>query len=426
MARPEQNRNAVTVGLTITASLLALLVTAIAAQAQTFNVLHAFNGGGDGANPQSGLTMDRGGRLYGTTNGCCGIGVGSVFKLAPSGSGWIFSPLHNFDISDGGFPASRVTFGPDGSLYGTTYSAGQGSCYLSEGCGVVFKLQPPPHACVSFLCPWTETVLHYFTGGGDGGNPIGDIVFDTAGNLYGATEFGGDPSCASYGCGVVYELSPSGGGWTQTVIHGFAGPGSGDGSEPAGGLMIDAAGSLYGMTGLGGSAGIGSVYQLSPSHGSWNLNILYSFQGSGQGAYPIGILTADQAGNLYGETSGGFFDNGTIFELGQPGSWTHTLLFTFGQDIAPTGGLVLDRSGNLYGTIENGGSSEDGAVFELTPSNGGWNATYLHSFSGSDGITPNGDLIFDSSGNLYGTAQAGGDMNGACYFGCGTVWEITP
>ncbi|HUK43518.1 MAG TPA: choice-of-anchor tandem repeat GloVer-containing protein, partial [Candidatus Bathyarchaeia archaeon] len=150
-------------------------------QAQTLTVLHAFSGQGDGDAPAAGLIMDRGGRLYGMTNDQ--ILPGTVFRLADVRSGWVLYTLHNFSYYDGGgyYPNGKLTFGPDGNLYGVNYSSQQGSC--ETGCGVVFKLQPPATACAAVSCPWTETVLYSFTGGSDGGNPVGEIAFDSAGNL---------------------------------------------------------------------------------------------------------------------------------------------------------------------------------------------------------------------------------------------------
>jgi hypothetical protein len=252
--------------------LLILLATAIAAQAQTFQVLHTFTGG-DGVGPDAGLTMDRSGRLYGTVNGGTG-NFGSVFRMAESGSGWVLNPLHQFvpPLANGDGPDVKAIFGPDGNLYSATAIGGdeQADCENDgQGCGVVFKLQPPATACVSFLCPWTETVLYQFTGQPDGDSPGSEVIFDAAGNLYGTTGSGGTGDCSNggdpnYGCGTVYELSPSGSGWTEKVIYSFQG--ANDGYSPSGGLIFDATGNLYGVA-EGGSGSKGVVYELSPSNG---------------------------------------------------------------------------------------------------------------------------------------------------------------
>ena len=174
--------------------LLLVLLTPQPAQAQTFKVIYNFTGGQDGGAPGAGLTMDRAGNLYGTATGGGSSGNGTVFKLSHKGSGkgsgWVLAPLYSFQGgNDGATPIARVIFGPDGSLYGTTtYGGIQGCRFGYDTCGTVFKLQPPPVACKTALCPWTETVLYRFTGGSDGGHPQnGDLLFDQSGTLYGTT-----------------------------------------------------------------------------------------------------------------------------------------------------------------------------------------------------------------------------------------------
>jgi len=235
MTRWQQNPSSVTVGLAITAGLFILLATAIAAQAQTFQVLHNFTGGRDGANPLDGVTIDRNGNLYGTASaggnqvyGCDNFygttGCGSVFELERSGSGWILRPLYDFDGgNDFGNPSIGVVLGPDGALYGL--SKGAANCTSYYVCGAVFRLAPPPTFCASFTCNWQETVLHQFTGQPDGSYPASRVIFDPAGNLYGVTVFGG---LYNEG-GAAYELSPGSGGWTENVLYSFnpnLGPGN--------------------------------------------------------------------------------------------------------------------------------------------------------------------------------------------------------
>jgi uncharacterized repeat protein (TIGR03803 family) len=388
-------------------------------QAQTFQVLHTFTGGNDGAIPYAGLTTAGAGRFYGTTYG--NPATSSVFRLAASGSGWVLTPLTDFRLAGGGQdPTSAVVVGPDGNLYGTTQHGGQGDCGGDGTCGTVFELQPPPTACSSFLCPWTQIVLYRFSGN-DGANPYSGVIFDNAGNLYGTTLYGGTGSC---GCGVVYKLTPSGGGWTQTVIHNFAG--GSDGKYPFGGLILDRAGNLYGTAIDGGSAGDGVIYELSPSNGGWTETIVHNFAGI-DGSGPIAGLIADQSGNFYGVASGGgTTDGGTAFELSNPGNWTYTLLYNFARGDYPYGALAFDSAGSLYGTTSGLGSNGYGTVFKLTPSNGSWVGTDLHDFSGSDGAFPLGSVTLDASGNIYGTALDGGGFFDNCDAGCGTVWEITP
>jgi len=398
-----------------------------ASRAQTFTVLHAFTDQQDGASPGAGLIMDRGGRLYGTTDGgFISPTAGSAFKVTGSGSGWVLFPLYDFSSQHNGTGPGTLTFGPDGNLYGATTAGGPGGrCNEGAGCGSVFKLQPPPTACVAFLCSWTETLLYNFTGGSDGWSP-GAVIFDAAGNLYGTTVFGGTGDCGGDGCGTVYQLTPSGGGWTKTVLYNFMA--SNDGQFPTSGLIFDAAGNLYG-TAEGGNNNHGVLYELSPSNGSWTETTLHMFQGS-DGSGPEGPLIADHAGNLYGVTGGGGSENeGAVFELAQPGAWTFELLYSFSNSLLgaqPNGALVFDNAGNLYGATGTGGAFDGGTIFKLTPSNGSWIKTDLHDFNGSDGVEPNGGLIFDANGDLYGTAALGGYTLGNCYIGCGTAWEFTP
>lgn len=219
-------------GITLRALTLALAaaigVTVVAtypAAAQTHKVLHNFTNGQDGSDPSAGLTMDKAGNLYGTTFGVAG-GNGGVFKLKHVGSSRLFSSLYNFaGGSDGSAPYSPVAIGSDGSLYGTTYQAGEGTCANGNGCGTVFNLKPPLRVCKSTVCPWNESVIYRFTGGSDGGNPQGPLVFDKSVNLYGAARDGGTPGCnpPNVGCGTVYELTKSGNSWTQSVLYSFTG-----------------------------------------------------------------------------------------------------------------------------------------------------------------------------------------------------------
>jgi uncharacterized repeat protein (TIGR03803 family) len=407
-----------TAALTIVIALT--LAATPAAQAQTFTVIHNFTGGGDGANPYAGLTIDRGGSLYGTAaNG--GAGSGTVFRLAHKNSVWLFTPLYRFNGSpagDGAGPAARVVFGPDGSLYGTTFDGGGAGCG-GGGCGTVFNLKPPVSACKTALCPWTETVLYRFTGGNDGAVPEhGDLVFDQARSLYGTTFAGG-----SSNVGTVYKLTPSNGHWTESVLYSFTG--GLDASAPYPGVVFDAAGNLNGTTFYGGF-GKGTVFQLTPVGNGWSDKLLYGFQGGSDGGYPVGGLINDQSGNFYGTSSaGGPGGGGTVYELTLAnGAWTYSLVYGFSGPGGPLGNLIMDKAGSLYGTTYADGGGL-GNVFKLTPSNGGWTYTDLHDFAGSDGANPYGSLAFDTSGNLFGTTSAGG-TGSACAGGCGVVFEITP
>jgi uncharacterized repeat protein (TIGR03803 family) len=405
-----------TVALTLMFALTFFIASS--AQAQTFKVIYNFTGGQDGAYPEAGLTMDKGGNLYGTAYQGGGTNRGTVFKLAHKGSGWVFSPLYSFTgREDGGAPIARVVFGPNGSLYGTTEFGGR-NC--GSGCGTVFNLKPPAAACRSALCAWTETVLYAFDGFTDGANPgYGDLIFDAAGNLYGTTYFGG-----SNAQGVVFELTPSNGSWTESATYIFSG--SNDGANPYSGVIFDKADNLYGTTWTAGENGYGTVFQLKPSGSSWEENTLHAFQSASDGGKPFGGVVFDSAGNLYGATSsGGSGNGGTAYELlPSNGNWSFDVIYSFtGSAYLPGsyGNLTMDAAGNLYGTTTKDGAHSAGTVFKLTPSNGGWTETDLYDFSGgSDGGVPYGSVLIDASGNLYGTASAGGAN------GYGDIWEIAP
>lgn len=396
----------------VPALMLICALTMFAAQsvgAQTFTVLHNFGLSG-GYNPTAGLSMDQRGNLYGTAslggNGVCGgDGCGTVFRLEHAGSSWIFNVLYSFRGPDGFSPQSRVIFGPDGTLYGTTKYGG------TAGYGTVFRLQPPPFVCKAVSCPWTETVLYSFGGGSDGANPCyGDLAFDQVGNIYGTTFSGG-----SGGDGTVFELLRSNGGWTEMVLYTFHGN---DGEGPCAGVTLDNEGNLYGTTVWGGTFSFGTVYELTNSESGWTETTLHSFSYSGSdGRQPYGGLIFDSSGNLYGTTyqggTGG--GEGTVYELSPSnGGWTFTTLYgnnnnnNSGSFAKPT----LDAAGNLYGTL----AFAPVEVFQLTQTGGQWNLT---GFNGSAGQGPFGSVIFDGSGNLYTTASSSED-------GLGVVFEITP
>ncbi len=412
---------------------LFLTLTATPAQGQTFKVIHTFTGHGDGGWPSSGLTMDRAGNLYGTASGG-GTGSGVVFKLSYKGSGWVLAPIYTFQGSvgggsDGAYPAGRVIIGPDGALYGTTAYGGVAGGCGGQGCGTVFKLAPGGNIPPNVSGGWTETILYRFTGGSDGAVPyLGDLIFDQAGNIFGTTTSGGSGNCGGVTCGVVFKLTPTGGGWTETVLHAFTG--GNDGGQPYSGVIIDRSGNLYGTTFYGGPAGgcngqgCGTVFQLTQSGSGWSENVLYSFQGGDDGASPAAGVIFGHSGELYGSTFyGGYIEGGTVFVLAPSGGgWTETVLsslayYPYGG--GPLASLTLDAAGNLYGTTNGAGEYGWGAVFKLTPGYPDWTYTILHNFLGRDGEVPISNVIFDASGNLYGTASF---FPGAA----GTVWEITP
>ncbi|MGA2904887.1 MAG: choice-of-anchor tandem repeat GloVer-containing protein [Candidatus Korobacteraceae bacterium] len=374
-------------------------------QAQTFTVLHNFTGGADGGYPYAGVTMDRAGNLYGTTY------YGTVYKMTHTGVSWTLATL-----GDVGETWAGVTIGPNGSLYGTTYDGG------AYGNGSVFNLRPPLHACSNVLCSWTETVLYSFQGGTDGANPASGVIFDQAGNIYGTTAYGGLECYYLGNCGTVYEVTPSGSGWTESVIYAFSGS---DGESPLSSVIFDNAGNLYGTTWGGGTypcggSGCGTVFELTPTgSGGWAESFLYSFTNGADGLNPYAGLIFDPSGNLYGATAGG---SETAFKLTPSGvTWTFSLVYSFtgGDWCGPRATLVMDGAGNLYGTTAC--DVPNGTVFKLTPSDDGtWTYTLLHGFTDPDGALPFGGVVIDANGNLYGTTSAGGQ------YGYGVVWEITP
>lgn len=279
----------------------------------------------------------------------------------------------------------------------------------------------------------TYSVLHEFTGT-DGASPQAEVILDKAGNLYGTTWVGGDPSCLglnlTVSCGVVFELSPhANGSWSEAVLHTFTGP---DGANPAVKLTFDAAGSLYGTTAGGGSAGgQGTVFKLTPqSDETWPESVLHSF-GDSYGIVPYGPVIFDQSGHLYGTTaSDSSTGNGTVFELAPnaDGSWTESILHAFtgyAEGNWPLG-LTFDGAGNLYGTALFSGHlscnwpNGCGVIYKLAPNmDGTWTETPLHAFSGYDGNNPIASLIFDAAGNLYGVTSGGG-------LGFGVIFTLHP
>jgi uncharacterized repeat protein (TIGR03803 family) len=399
---------------------LALMLPAGVGAASKYKVLHRFTGKPDGAFPFAGLMLDAAGNLYGTTIfGGSQFNAGTVFKLAPnSNGGWTESVLYSFTASaDGGSPYADLIVDGAGNLYGTTSGGG-------SGYGTVFKLTPNSNG------KWTESVLYSFSGGVDGNLPSAGLIFDTAGNLYGTTLLGGSAQCR-YGCGVVFKLTPnSNGKWTESVL--FSGA---DGNRPSGGVIFDAVGNLYGASSYGGASGDGTVFKLTPkSGGGWTESVLHSFTGGADGSLPTASLILD-AGNLYGTTFYGGNINrgctgqacGVVFKLipNSDGSWTEQVLHKFENNPAanPNGVLIFDAAGNLYGTTLFGAPVNGGVVFTMAPkSDGSWAFTVLHVFKFKPAALPYAGVILDKAGNLYGTTSSCGDS-----YGCqGVVFEITP
>jgi uncharacterized repeat protein (TIGR03803 family) len=291
----------------------------------------------------------------------------------------------------------------------------------------------------------TPLLAFGITPGTIGANPAGSLTFDSQGNLYGTASQGGNTNCAVYGysgCGVVFELSPSSNGtWAPTILYSFTG--NSDGEDPTGSLVLDGQGNLYGTTVEGGgnsncaNGGCGTVFKLAfnSSSNTWMKSTVHSFTGDGDGVGPLGGLAIDAQGNLYGTTYFGgdvICGCGIVFELtpSSSGLWTESILHTFtgpSDGGNPQGTLIFDSKGNLYGTSSGGqlapGVAQFGTVFELAPTSGnGWNYTVLYDFAGgsADGATPNGGLAFDQQGNLYGADYSGGTADE------GVVFKLTP
>lgn len=361
--------------------------------------LYSFTGGNDGGAPHTALSFDSSGNAYGVTVTGGASDCGTVFQLSTTG---VETPLFAFDcFSTGKNPYGGVIIDSKGNLYGTTVAGGDGGICAGDGCGVVYMLSNSGGS-------WTETVLYNFTGLDDGFGPGGALIMDASGNLYGTTPDGG-----SGGVGVIYELSPKGGQWVQTVLHAFTG--GDDGAVGSlGPLLLDHNGNIDGVTELGGKFGAGTVFQLFMARGQWSFSTLYSFRGQPDAAFPYGGVIEDPKGNLYGTTYfGGASGVGAVFQLDLAHKREHVLYsFAEGNDGGySTSSLIFDSRGNLYGTTSMGGnpSCDCGTVFELSPAQGGVKERILHRFSESpDGGYPYYGLTSDGKGNFYGSTVSGG------------------
>ncbi len=401
--------------------IMALILAPGARAAGNYKTLHKFTGGADGNQPADTLVFDASGNLYGTAIEGGSSGAGTVFELTPNADGdWTLSVLYGFTGgSDGRAPLAEVIFDAKGNLYGTSLEGGD------YGAGTVFEVTPNSDGS------WTESVLYSFTGGSDGAYVVSGLVFDAACNLYGTATKGG-----AYEHGVVFKLAPnSDGSWTESVLHAFMG-GKDGGYPDHGHLIFDAAGNLYGTTAGWYGGGYGTVFELTPnSNGTWTESVLHSFFGGEDGMEPEGTLIFDLTGSLYGTTAGGgAYGHGTAFRLapGLDGKWKKDVLHQFrgGNDgSSPFSGVVFDTAGNLYGTTDDGGagSCSDpygtgcGTVFELIPnSKGGWTEQVLRRFAGITAGNPFGGVVLDTAGNLYGTTY------NSSFNSLGVVFEITP
>jgi len=379
-----------------------------------------------------------------------------------------YKVLYNAPNPDGGVRGS-VTLDAQGNVYGATGGGGTGKDCGEYGCGLIFELTRTAGD------NWGFVAVHDFTGGTDGAFPNGNLVLDSSGNLWGASDGGGRDKvgtvfeltpgagewsetvlynfCNRQGCpagpqsGVVrdqsgnlygtaddvaFEVSPASGHWKETALHRF-GVRKGDGADPWAGLILDARGNLYGTTGYGGTGcgggGCGTVYELSPeAGGKWRETILHRFDNNGKDGYipGAGALFMDSSGNLYGTTEvGGAAGYGALFRLSRSasGRWKETILYNFGNGTGgnfPGTGVVM-LAGNLYGTTAGGGWGECGVIYKLSPGpKDNWTYTVLYGLLDPLGCLPAGNLAIDSKGNLYG-----GTLGGGAY-GNGVVFELTP
>ncbi len=310
-------------------------------------ILHAFGGGSDGAFPQGSLIVDKGGNVYGTASlgDSCGIGdgCGVVFKITPRGKETV---LYAFQGGDDGIgPTGNLATDDAGNLYGTTESGGNSfSCQF--GCGTVFEVAPDG----------TENILYAFKGGSDGNWPMGGVIRDSSGNLYGTTLWGGgSPSC-NFGCGTVFKISAGG---VYSILHAFQGS---DGTDPYGGVIVDSSGNIFGTTSS-------TVFKLAPDGTE---TVLHDFEGGEDGALSEAGVIMDNSGNLYGTTWGGGDRNckhdgcGTVFEVTAGGQENVLYAFKSLYGRHPAAGLLLGADNALYGTTTSGGKSNNGLVFELT------------------------------------------------------------
>jgi uncharacterized repeat protein (TIGR03803 family) len=392
-------RRFLTVAFTLITALLFLASASQPAHSQSYKVIHNFTGrGSDGATPYGGPILDRSGNLYGTTYLGGSYGNGSVYRLSHSGSQWHYRSLWSFKgIDDGAGPAfGSLAMGADGTLFGTTEGG--------RDFGTAF---------VVCDCPWQEMVVHHFGAGIDGAQPIGGVVLDAAENLYGTTSLNG-----AYGNGTVFEAKREGSTWIESSIYNFTG--GDDGTSPAATLSLDANGNVYGTTSFGGANNDGVVFEVSPSGSGWKQTVLYTFQGLDDGQNPLGGVVLDGAGNLYGTTfDGGVNGGGTVYKLSPSATgWTFTILYSLvGGYSGPYNKLTLDANGNIYGFTNSAGANGWGSAFKLTPYNGSWKFTDLYDFvAGNDGAAPYGSLAVDSDGNIFGTAVIGGTWNQGIVF----------
>jgi uncharacterized repeat protein (TIGR03803 family) len=335
--------------------------------------------------------------------------------------------LFSFTETGSFWPQGGLVQDAKGNLYGATEGGG------TYGVGTIYELTPPAKAGGA----WTQsTIYNFLSWGTTGYMPSSELTMDGTGALYGATYYGGDARCV---CGVVYKLTPpakQGGAWTQQVLHAFTSTSTGtDGRLPNAAVVVNKQGTIYGVTQQGGIWDSGVLYQITPvKGGTFTETVLYSFGNGDDASTPNGPLILDSKGSLYGVASlGGAFNEGAAYKFVPPakagGQGTESILFSFGgsslsSGITPVGDLVFDTAGNLYGVTDGGGDPvSDGVVYQLQPASGSWIENVLLDFTGTTGKSPAGGLTYDATnGSLYGTTSDGNPMKA----GSGIVFQLTP
>jgi hypothetical protein len=419
-----------------TSRILVMALTAIiftittTAHAQYTGVaLYNFTYGTDGGSPHQ-IVSDGASGFYGVAGGGpvttdCPFTCGVIFHLSKSGGRWRDNVIYSFKNGNDGIAPTGIALGPDGNLYGLTNGN-----FPTGNLGTAFQLKHTPTG-------WRFNLLHAFgTVDSDGIQPMGSPILDAAGNVWGVTYEGGSGTACTYGCGTVFRLTPtSSGPWTETIVHNFTSfP---DGQNPQAGLTIDSNGNFFGTTGAGGLSAVnaGTIYELTPSViNGWDENVIYDFQGQTiDGASSKGQLLIDSSGNIFGTTySGGLFHNnacfgycGAVFRLSpNANAWTEHMLHGFSYTVdggLPVAGLAMDAGGRLYGTTSIGpNNTSRGTVFRLTKgADDNWIDTVLYDFT-TIGGDPQGGVVLDSAGNVYGSVTTGGTALG------GVVYKLFP
>lgn len=386
-------------------------------QSGGFKVIHDFSGQGDGLGP-NGVVMNAGGSLFGATQPWTG---GTIYKLWQAGSDWILNTLFAFPSDGSGNDPEGVIIGLHGILYGAYYGRVP-ICDPGQFCGSVFSVRPAPTACRSSSCGWVENTLYNFTAPTDAwwGR---SLVTDRAGNLYGVSEYGGASQQ-----GAVFELTPAGTAWIETILYNFTGGSDGGGPTT---LLLGNDGNLYGMGERGGANAGGVVFRLSPSGGGWSESVLYDLPYATYGTSPHSLIQ-DSAGNLLGEYEflyqvGNGQWIGVVFMLAPSGgNWIYTQLRQGDEQLGINdtfANLTFDAAQNLWGTGGGttgcSGSVSLGYIFELARNGGTWQYSTPVYWDNTE-FSSDGALAMDAQGNLYGTTYDCGSHGG------GTVWEFTP